>query len=255
MTGKNYGTESSEKTAGSNDGSFIQVWKSSVKGMVLRNGKLCAIPEGWIFVKRGDAALTRRIKKSSECWLQVYQHKNRLECAGLYAPEVLVNEIRNQLTLERQDPSLQKKREAARRYRAVQQKQYEAEFFHQVLTGLDFHPQWQNIARTLAYAVTVHAVPVGSGTVARTGRIPLSDRAAAAVIAWMRHQTTAYDNTPVARIRGARRKLRHHLALDSKAILAQYRTGDPIDLEKCPLYAALKKVEIPDDFEFGKTDC
>jgi hypothetical protein len=42
--------------------------------------------------------------------------------------------------------------------------------------------------------VTTHAAPVGSGTVARTERIPIERRAEAAVIAWMRHQTTAYDN-------------------------------------------------------------
>jgi Fe-S cluster biosynthesis and repair protein YggX len=47
--------------------------------------------------------------------------------------------------------------------------------------------------------VTAHATPVGSGTVARTERIPLEQRAESAVIAWMRHQTTAYDSMKIAK--------------------------------------------------------
>jgi len=50
-----------------------------------------------------------------------------------------------------------------------------------------------NLAIRLARAVADHATPVGSGTVARTKRIPVEERAEAAVIAWMRHQTTGYD--------------------------------------------------------------
>ena len=156
----------------------VQVWKSSVKGMVLRDGKLYAVPAGWIFVKRGDPALTRRIKKQSEYWQLVYQHRNRLETAGLYAPENQVEKIRAVLEQERKDPALEKKRTAARCRRAIQQKQYEETFYQAVLSYLNFHPVWEKMARVLAYAVTIHAVPVGSGTVARTGRIPLEERAA-----------------------------------------------------------------------------
>jgi tryptophan-rich sensory protein len=49
----------------------------------------------------------------------------------------------------------------------------------------------------LADAVTQHATPVGSGTVARTECIPTHERAEAAVIAWMRHHTTAYDEMAI----------------------------------------------------------
>lgn len=48
----------------------------------------------------------------------------------------------------------------------------------------------QGIDQRLDRVVTHHATPVGSGTVARTKRIPVEYRAEAAVIAWMRHQTT-----------------------------------------------------------------
>ncbi|MEZ6128720.1 MAG: DUF2293 domain-containing protein [Planctomycetaceae bacterium] len=49
----------------------------------------------------------------------------------------------------------------------------------------------------MATAITAHATPVGSGTVARTQRIPVEQRAESAVIAWMRHQTTAYDHMKI----------------------------------------------------------
>lgn len=53
--------------------------------------------------------------------------------------------------------------------------------------------------------MTAHATPVGSGTVARTSRIPIERRAEAAVIAWLRHQTTAYDDMKIPRVKGRRR--------------------------------------------------
>ena len=83
------------------------------------------------------------------------------------------------------------------------------------------------------------SVPVGSGTVARTERIPLASRAEAAVIAWMRHQTTAYDRMYIARQKGERRAVRKTLATDSREILDRYRKGEAPP-EDCPLAAALK---------------
>ncbi len=77
---------------------------------------------------------------------------------------------------------------------------------------LAFHPRYDHLAIKLADAVTAHATPVGSGTVPRTERIPVEQRAEAAVIAWMRHQTTAYDNMSIARVRGKRREVRRMLA-------------------------------------------
>ena len=82
-----------------------------------------------------------------------------------------------------------------------------------------------------------HATPVGSGTVARTKRIPVQHRAAAAVIAWMRHQTTAYDSMKITRVKGKRREVRLALAQRSHELLGRYRRGEPV--EECPLAKAL----------------
>ncbi|MBU0908947.1 MAG: DUF2293 domain-containing protein, partial [Proteobacteria bacterium] len=77
-------------------------------------------------------------------------------------------------------------------------------------------------------------------TVARTAMIPVEERAAKAVIAWMRHQTTAYESMRIPRIKGKRREIRSMLANRSVELLKTYRDG----LETspgCPLKKALKK--------------
>jgi hypothetical protein len=74
--------------------------------------------------------------------------------------------------------------------------------------------------------------------VARTKRIPVEQRAEAAVIAWMRHQTTAYDGMVIPRVQGKRREIRRMLAGRSHELLAQYRRGEPVS-EGCPLQRAL----------------
>jgi hypothetical protein len=85
---------------------------------------------------------------------------------------------------------------------------------------------------------------VGSGTVARTTMIPLEERAAKAVIAWMRHRTTAYDSMPIARIKGERRQVRRMLAQRSVELLRAYREGEEIGLD-CPLQKALSPTARP----------
>jgi hypothetical protein len=97
----------------------------------------------------------------------------------------------------------------------------------------------------MARRITDHATPIGSGTVARTERIPLPRRAEAAVIAWMRHQTTAYDHMSVARVKGARRELRRELAQRSRALLEAYRRGQDTP-PGCPLRQALDAAPRPD---------
>ena len=66
--------------------------------------------------------------------------------------------------------------------------------------------------------------------------------ASAATIAWMRHQTTGYDDMTIARIKGERREVRRQLAERSRKLLERYRRGDSFELQKCPLQQALARV-------------
>src|SRR5262249_27686465 len=100
------------------------------------------------------------------------------------------------------------------------------------------------LADMLARAVTDQATPVGSGTVARTKRIPVGRRAEAAVIAWMRHQTTAYDGMVIPRVKGRRREVRRLLARRPKDLLDHYRREGAVP-EGCPLQRALSSCPDP----------
>ena len=75
---------------------------------------------------------------------------------------------------------------------------------------------------------------------ARTKRIPIEERARAAVIAWMRHNTTNYDHRYIPNVAGKRREVRHELAQESLAVLERYRRGEDAPPD-CPLQLALEK--------------
>jgi len=217
----------------------IQVWKTADDGVFLLDGKKIPKPAGWLFVPSGDPGLTRRLKRSGEYWCVVHRRRNRVESLGILTDGRRVEEIRRELEAERNSPAWQKKQESARKAREAKQDAYVIEFRNAVVNFLNFAPCYREIEWRLADAVTDHAVPVGSGTVARTERIPLDRRAEAAVIAWMRHCTTSYDMMTIAPVRGERREVRRRLAARSRELLAKYRAGEQLDLKHCPLAAAL----------------
>ena len=143
-------------------------------------------------------------------------------------------------TVERRKASIgyaRRKASAARR-RDKAQAEYVEDFYAAILELLAFHPHHADVASRLARAVANHATPVGSGTVARTKRIPIAQRAEAAVIAWLRHQTTAYDSLKIPRIKGQRRAVRRMLAQRSQELLSRYRRGETVGGD-CPLKRAL----------------
>lgn len=203
----------------------------------LEDGSKAKPPEGWELLKPGDATLTRRVKKAGPSWT-VEQKKGRKTFShGVWAPAEIIKEETEKLEAERETPAYKKKRKAALRRQEEKHQEYVEEFFESVLAYLNFHESHSEIAHKLARAVTEHATPVGSGTVARTKRIPVEERASAAVIAWMRHQTTAYDQMHIPRVKGQRREVRRKLAARSKALLNNYREG--LDVPDCPLRDAL----------------
>ena len=148
------------------------------------DGKILSVPEGWVLLPPGDAALTRRVLEG-----------------------------------ERSTEGFTKKKVA-------------------VVAFLGFHANHADLADRLARVVTDHATPVGSGTVARTKRIPVEQRAEAAVIAWLRHSTTGYDGMAIPRVKGKRREVRRMLARRSHELLERYRRGEATP-EACPLKKAL----------------
>jgi hypothetical protein len=127
----------------------------------------------------------------------------------VWAPAATVSRIRAELEAERSTEGYAKRKQADAHRRQKVQARYVEDFFGAVVSFLAFHPSHAALAARLAHAVTDHATPVGSGTVARTKRIPVEGRAEAAVIAWLRHQTTACDSMAIPRGKGKRREVRH----------------------------------------------
>lgn len=202
------------------------------------DGKVLTVPDGWVLLPPGDAALTRRVKAAGDHWAVQVKKGRKVFSRGVWAAAAIIERIRAELDAERSTDGYANKNEAAARRREKVQTEYVEDFTEAVRAFLDFHPNYAELSDLLALAVAEHATPVGSGTVARTKRIPVEQRAEAAVIAWMRHQTTAYDSMPIPRVKGKRREVRRMLAQRSKELLARYRQGESVG-EECPLRMAL----------------
>src|SRR4051794_30666352 len=155
----------------------------------LPGGQVLQVPPGWVLLPPGDAGLTRRVKAAGPTWTVQEKVGRRMFSRGVWAMGVTVEKARADLKAERATPEYAKKLQAGARRRGEAQAEYVQTFRETVLTFLNFHPRHQSAGHRLADAVTAHATPVGSGTVARTERIPVEERAEAADIAWMRHQT------------------------------------------------------------------
>ncbi len=202
------------------------------------DGKVLTAPEGWILLPPGDAALTRRVKAAGDHWVVAEKKGRRVFSRGVWAAAATIDKIRAELVAERSTEGYAKRKDADARRRDKAQAEYIEDFYGAVVAFLAFHPAHAEFAHKLARAVADHATPVGSGTVARTKRIPVEHRAAAAVIAWMRHQTTAYDSMKITRGKGKRRDVRLILAQRSHELLDRYRRGEAVG-EDCPLKKAL----------------
>ncbi len=203
------------------------------------DGRVLTVPTDWSLLSPGDAALSRRIKQDGPTWTVIEVKGRKRFSRGIWASAVRIAALQAELLLERQDPSYQKKLDAGRNRRAKEQEVYAEDFRAAVLTYLDFHSNHHAMAETMSRLIADHAVPVGSGTVARTERIPIEQRAEAATIAWMRHQTTGYDNMAIPRVKGRRREIRRQLAQRSVQLIARYRHGQSVVRDDCPLARAL----------------
>ncbi len=210
--------------------------------LIAPNGQIVRIPDDWTLLPPGDAALTRRVKAAGAHWVVQEKKGRKTFSRGICAPLARVNQIRTDLAVERASEVHAKRTLQAKQRREKKQSAYVEDFYGAVLQFLNFHLRYATEGQRLAKAVTEHATPVGSGTVARTERIPIEDRVQAAVIAWMRHQTTAYDTMVIPRVKGKRREVRRMLASESERLLGYYRRGDSIS-DACPLRRALVQIQ------------
>jgi hypothetical protein len=196
-------------------------------------------PSGWACLPPGDAGLTKRVKALGPSWAIIERRGRKAFSKGLWAPRENIEAARQALGALRSTEAYAKKRVGATARRVRKQATYVMSFEVEVLGFLRFAPRFAALARSLSRKVTEHATPVGSGTVARTERIPIERRAESAVIAWMRHRTTAYDSMQIARVQGERREVRRELATISRAVLDLHRRDVAHAPAACPLCSAL----------------
>jgi hypothetical protein len=182
--------------------------------------------------------LTRRVKALGETWLVVEMRGRKKFSRGLWASAEAIAQARREVEAERASPAHARRKASDARRREAAQAEYVGGFRAAVEAFLAFHPTHAEAQRLLADAVTAPATPVGSGTVARTKRISVERRAEAAVVAWLRHQTTAYDNLTIARRKGERRRVRRELAESSRRLLDAHRRPGPHAAD-CSLCRAL----------------
>ncbi|MEM9644322.1 MAG: DUF2293 domain-containing protein [Planctomycetota bacterium] len=203
------------------------------------NGQILRLPSGWARLDPGDAGLTRKVKSMGPTWTVKEKKGRRTFSKGVWAEAAQIESARQAVEAIRQTDGYKQRLAKDREKRALQQAEYVDEFHQAVVAFLGFHSRYASLADQMAHRITAHATPVGSGTVARTQRIPLEKRASAAVIAWMRHATTEYDDMKIRRIKGERRAVRRELARQSQQILDKYRRGAIVDASDCPLQQAV----------------
>jgi len=201
-------------------------------------------PDGWECLPPGDAGLTRRVKSLGPSWAVIEKRGRKAFSKGLWAPREQIAAARQALEVERSTEAYAKQRVQAGVRRQQEQAKYVLSFELEVLGFLRFAPRFEALARTVARRVTEHATPVGSGTVARTERISIERRAESAVIAWLRHQTTAYDRMAIPRVKGKRREVRRELATISRAVLDLHRRDISHAVSACPLCSAIAALGV-----------
>ena len=137
------------------------------------NGQPVTPPEGWAFLPAGDAGVTRKVSSAGVFWRVQVKMGRRIISKGLWAPKNTIELAVLQMQSTRQTELYQKKVEAAKRRREKIQTEYVDDFCHQVECFLNFHPIYKDMGAKMAKLVSLHATPVGSGTVARTATISI----------------------------------------------------------------------------------
>ena len=214
--------------------------------LIGEKGEILVPPTSWVFLPAGDAGITRKVTAKGVFWRVEVKMGRRTISQGIWAPATTIAQAQEEVKTTRLTEEYKKKRLSDINRRDKKQELYDADFCKAVEDYLSFHQIYKQLEKRFARAVTVHAIPVGSGTVARTQTIHIEERAAHAVIAWMRHQTTAYENVKIARIKGERRAVRRELAEQSVALLSNYRQGR-ITSDDCPLKKAMCKINSADE--------
>src|SRR5579871_4464029 len=76
------------------------------------DGSVRTVPEGWVLVPPGDAALTRRVRAAGESWSVAERRGRKVFSRGVWAPAETVSRVKAELDAERTTESYARRREA-----------------------------------------------------------------------------------------------------------------------------------------------
>src|SRR5579871_6325147 len=88
------------------------------------DGRILAVPDGWVLLPPGDAALTRRVKEAGDHWVVQEKKGRKTFSRGVWAPAAIITRIRAELETERSTPNYAKRKAAAVRRREAAQAEY-----------------------------------------------------------------------------------------------------------------------------------
>lgn len=100
------------------------------------DGRVPAVPEGWILLSPGDAALTRRVEAAGDPWVVAEKKGRKVFSRGVWAAAATIQRNRVDLDGERSTEGFAKKKEADARRRDKAQADYVEDFFGAVVAFL-----------------------------------------------------------------------------------------------------------------------
>jgi hypothetical protein len=65
------------------------------------DGKVLTVPDGWILLPPGDAALSRRVKAAGDHWIVAEKKGRKVFSRGIWAPAANIERIHADLEAER----------------------------------------------------------------------------------------------------------------------------------------------------------
>ena len=153
------------------------------------------LPDGWEFLPRGDAFITRRVKAAGHFWLawaprtRSRPHRRAL---GLIAPTATIIDARR--AAETTAGRRASQRSSGAKYRERKEAGYRDQLAAAIVDYLDFAPDHAELADSIAQRGATRASEVGSGRVGRTQLLSLERRAELAARADIRHIHTNYED-------------------------------------------------------------
>ena len=152
------------------------------------------IPPGWELLPSGDSFVTRTVKAMGRYWV-AWNPRTRSRphrrLIGVWAPTATIATARAKAA--ETAANRERKRAQGAVQRARQEDRYRQELADAIVAFLDFSPEHDDLARKIAIEAASRAGEVGSGRVGRTRTLSVTERAALAARACIRHRFTGYE--------------------------------------------------------------